>query len=143
MLANLPGAYGVHVTSAADGKSIGVYLDKKTFKNGTTKSITTIKNRAYKSKFLTKTNKPVQHTIIHELGHATWNSHLKSAKAVRAGTEIKSMFKTFKKEKPKAYGRYAYSNVNEFWAEVTAKAVLGRADKYTRFLKKTIKKHKL
>ncbi len=140
-LADLSGAYGVHLT--IDGKSGGIYLDKKTFKNGTVKKIVTTKTGAYKTKFLTKTNKPVQHTIIHELGHATWNSHLRSAKAVNASKEIKAMYKTFKKEKPKSYGSYAFSNVNEFWAETTTKAVLGKSDKYTRFVKSTIKKYKL
>lgn len=141
MLADLSGAYGVHVT--IDGKSGGVYLDKKTFKNGSVKKVSAAKRAAYASKFLSTTNKPVQHTIIHELGHATWNSHYKSPKAVNASKSIQSMYKTFTKEKPKGYGKYAYSNVNEFWAEATAKAVLGKGDKYTSFVKSTIKKYKL
>jgi len=53
------------------------------------------------------------------------------------------MYVKFSKEKPKGYGKYAYSNVNEFWAEVTTRAVLGSSDKYTRFVKSTIKKYKL
>lgn len=141
MLADLAGAYGVHVT--VGGKSEGIYLDKKTFKNGNVKKVTTTKKAAYKSKFLTQTNKPVQHTIVHELGHATWNSHLSSQKAVSASKSIRTMYAKFKKEKPKGYGKYAYSNVNEFWAEATTRAVLGSNDKYTGFVKKTIKKYKL
>lgn len=141
MLAELQGAYGVHVTS--NGESKAVYLDKRTFKNGSVKKITAIKKGAYSTKFLTKTNKPVQHTIIHELGHATWNSALKSKGAVKAGKSIREMYAKFSKEKPKGYGKYAYSNVNEFWAEVTTKAVLGTSDEYTRFVKRTIKQHKL
>ncbi len=141
MLAELSGAYGVHVT--IDGKSGGVYLDKRTFKNGTVKKITSIKKGAYASKFLTRTNKPVQHTIIHELGHATWNSHYTASNSVKAGISIKKMYNEFTKEKPKGYGKYAYSNVNEFWAEATTRAVIGNSDKYTKFVKRTIKKYKL
>lgn len=141
MLADLSGAYGVHVT--IDGKSGGIFLDKKTFKNGTVSSVSTSKRSAYKTKFLTRTNKPVQHTIVHELAHATWNSHFRSKKAISASTEIKKMYNKFTKEKPKGYGKYAFSNVNEFWAEATTKAVLGSRDKYTDFVKRTIKKYKL
>lgn len=141
MIADLSGAFGVHVT--VGGKSEGVYLDKKTFKNGTVEKINKVKKAAYKSKFLTATNKPVQHTIVHELGHATWNSHLKSANAISAGRSIKSAYKKFLKENPKGYGKYSKSNVNEFWAEATTKAVLGTSDEYTKFVKRTIKKYKL
>ena len=141
MLADLQGAYGVAVTK--NGKADGIYLDKKTFKNGNVKKIVTAKTGAYKSKFLTRTNKPVQHTIVHELGHATWNSALSSSNAVKASSSIRSMYAKFTKEKPKGYGKYAYSNINEFWAEVTTRAVLGSSDKYTSFVKKTIKKYKL
>ena len=31
------------------------------------------------------------------------------------------------------------SNVNEVWAEATTKAVLGNADKYTKFIKVSLK----
>jgi len=141
MLADLAGAYGVHVT--AGGKSEGIYLDKKTFKNGSVDKVSSSKRAAYNSKFLTRTNKPVQHTIIHELGHATWNSHFTAKNAINASKSIRTMYAKFKKEKPKGYGKYAYSNVNEFWAEATTKAVLGSSDKYTSFVKKTIKKYKL
>lgn len=141
MLADLSGAYGVHVTSG--GKSGGVYLSKKHFKNATVAKVVQVKKGGYKTKFSTPTNKPVQHTLIHELGHATWNSALSSKGAVGASKSIRTMYNTFKREKPKSYGSYAYSNVNEFWAETTAKAVLGKSDKYTRFVKTTIKKYKL
>lgn len=141
MLADLEGAHGVHVTM--NGESEGVYLNKKSFKNGTVDKIIKVKNSAYKTKFLTKTNKPVQHTIVHELGHATWNSHFKAANAREAGKSIRTMYAKFTKEKPKGYGKYAHSNINEFWAEATSKAVLGSSDKYTKFVKDTIKKYKL
>lgn len=41
------------------------------------------------------------------------------------------------------YGKYAKTNVNEFWAEVCTKAVHGKADKYTKAAKDIIKKYKL
>lgn len=77
-LAELSGALGVHVT--AGGKSEAVYLDTDFYKNGTVAKVNATKQSAYKSGFLTKTNKPVQHTIVHELGHATWNNHLTGQK---------------------------------------------------------------
>ena len=144
-LATMTDAVGVHVTAA--GKSDGVYLNKRYFKNANVAQVVAMKQSAYKSGFLTKTNKPVQHTIVHELGHATWNSHLIGANAVAARRDIVAKYRDFKKEysrgKLKSYGKYATANVNEFWAEATAKAVLGKADKYTRFVKATIKKYKL
>jgi hypothetical protein len=144
-LANLDGAVGVHVTSG--GKSEGVYLDKKSFKKASVEDVNVMKRNAYKAKFLTETNKPVQHTIVHELGHATWNKYLTSPAAVKARPVIEARYKQFLKEyeagKAKGYGKYSTSNVNEFWAEATTKAVLGKPDKYTRFVKETIKKYKL
>ena len=141
MLADLDGAYGVHVT--VDGKSEGVYLSKKHFKNATVDKVVKTKMDGYRTNYSTKTNKPVQHTLVHELGHATWNSHLRSTNAVKAGVVIKNKYKQFMKDKPKGYGSYSRSNVNEFWAETTAKAVLGENDSYTRWLKSIIKKYKL
>lgn len=144
-IADLSGAYGVHVTQ--NGKSSGVFLDKKTFQAGTTASVSKSKTAAYNSGFLTKTNKAVQHTVVHELGHATWNSHLTGRNQVAASRDIREMYKKFQKDvrngKAKGYGSYARSNVNEFWAEASTKAVLGKPDKYTRFVKATIKKYKL
>lgn len=140
-LADLSGALGVHVTK--NGKSDAIYLDRKTFKNASADKISKTVNSAYKTKFLTKTNKSVQHTVIHELGHSTWNSHFKSDNAIKASKSIREMYSKFVKEKPKGYGKYAYSNVNEFWAEATTKAVLDSSDKYSNFVKKTIRKYKL
>lgn len=36
----------------------------------------------------TKTNKPIQHTVVHELVHAACNSRFLSPKAETAGIEI-------------------------------------------------------
>lgn len=40
----------------------------------------------------TKTKKPVQHTVIHELAHATWNNHLDSANAKAATPAVKKLY---------------------------------------------------
>lgn len=144
-LANMEGATGVHVTM--DGKSAGIYLNKRYFKTATPQEVIALKKQAYKTRFLTKTAKPVQHTTVHELAHATWNKHLTKSSAVAARPEIERAYQQFKSDyrnkRIKGYGRYALANVNEFWAEATTKAVLGKADKYTKFVKATIKKYKL
>lgn len=134
--------YGVHVTGG-DGKSKAVYLNKKHFDQ----KLNVIKKehkRGYDSGWSTKTNKPIAHTVTHELAHATWNSHLTSTNAKAASKEIKNLFVTFKNDKKKkGYGEYAHSNVNEFWAETTTKAVHGKADKYTKSVKNIAKKYNL
>lgn len=136
---------GVHVTEG--GKSEGVYLNTAVFKKGTVSSVSTITKGAYKSGFLTNTNKPVQHVVVHELSHAQWNSHLKSANAKAAAASVQKKYKQFLKDyasgKAKGFGKYSTTNVNEFWAEASTKHVLGKPDKYTRFIKSTIKKYKL
>lgn len=43
----------------------------------------------------------------------------------------------------KGYGQYAKTNINEFWAETSAKAVRGDQDRYTRAVRGIIKKYKL
>lgn len=136
------GWLGVHVT--ADGKSEGVYLNKKYFKNATPKQVKDMMTKGYKSKFHTETNKPVAHTITHELAHSVWTSHMTGAKQKAAGKEIAKFFTEWKKDKAKkGYGSYAGTNVNEFWAETITKAVHGKADRYTKALKAIVKKYKL
>ena len=135
----------MHVTRG--GQSEAVYLDTSFYKTGNVAKVVKAKQGAYNSGFLTKTNKPVQHTIVHELGHATWNNHLTGQKQVAASKDIQATYREFRREyasgKLKGYGKYSTSNVNEFWAEATTKAVLGKSDKYTKFVKSTIKKYKL
>ena len=133
---------GVHVTK--NGNSAGVYINKDLFKNGNKQEIITKQTRGYKSGWATLTNKPIAHTVTHELGHATWNEHLTSAKHKAAGKEINKLYNTWKKDKTKTgYGKYASHNVSEFWAETVTKAVHGTADKYTREVKRIVKKYKL
>lgn len=92
----------------------------------------------------TKTKKPVQHTVIHELAHATWNNHLDSANAKAATPAVKKLYNAWTRDrKKKGYGQYAKTNINEFWAETSAKAVRGDQDRYTRAVRGIIKKYKL
>lgn len=135
------GTLGVHVTQG--GKSEGVYLNKKYF-NQKKNDIVSQTKKGYDSGWHTKTNKPIAHTVTHELGHATWNSHLTGANQQAATKDINSLYtKWMKDSKKKGYGEYAKTNVNEFWAETVTKAVHGKADKYTRSVKGIIKKYKL
>ena len=141
-LANLQGAYGVHVTS--NGKSEAIYLNKGTFKNGTIKSVGSQKEKDYASGWSTKTNKPVAHTLTHELAHATWNNHLSGINQKAAGKEINALYKKWSSDRKKTgYGKYAKSNVNEFWAETVTKGIHGKSDKYTKAAFKIAKKYKL
>lgn len=140
-LADLAGAYGVHVTK--NGKSDGVYLDRKTFVNGSRESIAKIKNQAYDNRFLNRTNKPTQHTVVHELGHATWTSHMTGEKQKNAGKEIEVLYKNFKQANPSKWGSYSKTNINEFVAEGITKGVLSNGDKYTKKLIKIVKKYGL
>lgn len=141
-LADLPSnVNGVHVSGG--GKSLNIYLNSNVY-NGKKSEIISRTKKAYDSGWTTKTNKPIQHTVVHELAHATWNSHLSSPKHKAAGKEITALSKTWLKDrKKKGYGEYSRTNINEFWAEVTTKGVLGKSDKYTNSAKRIIKKYKL
>lgn len=141
-LADLGGsAFGVHVTR--DGKSEAVYLDRRHFNTGA-KNVAREHSNNYKSGWSTKTNKPVAHTITHELAHATWNAHMTGANQKAAGNEVKKLYSQWKRDKrKKGYGKYAETNVSEFWAETVTKAVHGKSDKYTKAVKTIANKYKL
>lgn len=118
------GTYGVHVT--ANGKSEGVYLNKKHFMQ-TKKAVEASHKRGYASGWSTKTNKAVAHTVTHELAHATWNANMTGANQKAAGKEVNKLFKSWKKDNKKSgYGKYAETNVSEFWAETVTKAIHGQ-----------------
>lgn len=140
-LADLSGAYGVHVTTG--GKSSGIYLNRAAFLSSEPKDIIAVKRRAYDTNFLNKTNKPVQHTIVHEMAHATWNSHLTGTKQKAAGLEIQRLYRAFLKQNPRRWGSYGKSNVNEFFAEGITLGVLGKSDKYSRELIRITKRYNL
>lgn len=139
-----PGVGGVHVTKG--GQSEVVVLSKSVFngKNTTKKSVEAWAKSGYKSGHLTDTNKPVAHIVTHELAHASWNAHLSGAKYQAAGKDITKMYNSWLKDKKKkGYGKYASTNVSEFWAEVCTKAVHGKADTYTKRAKKIVAKYGL
>lgn len=141
-LATFSGAYGVHVTE--NGKSKAVYLNKRIFKKGTLQSVIAQKQKDYASGWSTKTNKPVAHTLTHELAHATWNSSLSSPNALAAGPAIKKLYNKWSRDKKKTgYGKYAKTNVNEFWAETITKGIHGKSDKYTKAAFSIVKDFKL
>lgn len=141
-LANLTaGALGVQ--ESLGGKSVGIYLNKSYFNKGKQAVLKSTK-KGYASGWHTKTNKPLAHTVTHELGHATWNSSLTGANHKAAGKEIGKLYKTWMKDKKKSgYGTYAKTNVDEFWAETVTKAVHGKSDKYTKKVKEICKKYQL
>lgn len=138
-----PRVMGVQMTNVASGKSAGVYLNSRYFdqKRGW---IHDNLSKQMKDGWQTKTKKPVQHVVMHELGHALWNTALKSPAAQNASPEIHKLYKTWVKDrKKKGYGEYSKSNIDEFWAETTAKACRGDQDHYTRAVKAIVKKYKL
>jgi hypothetical protein len=135
----LADAYGVHVTIG--GKSAGVYLDRKSFQSK--EQVIKAKKKAYDTGFSNRTNKPTQHTVVHELSHSLWTSHHSGSKHIKAGDEISKLYKTFKKDNPKSWGSYGKTNINEFFAEGITKGILGKPDKYTKSLIKIAKKYGL
>ena len=135
--------YGVQETNVLTGKSVGIYLNKRYF-NKTAAQMKAIELGDYKSGWSTKTNKPLAHTVTHELAHATWNTTLKGAKYQEAGAKIQKVYRAWQKSTKKSgYGKYASSNINEWWAETVTKAVHGKADRYTRAVKGITKKYGL
>lgn len=142
-LANLPdNVAGVHLT--VNGGSAGVYLNKGLFKGGTVQSVTKKMLGSYQTGFLTKTNKPVAHALTHELAHSVWNAHMTGAKQMAAGKEIKKVYNAWKADKgKKGYGKYASTNISEFWSETVTKGIHGSNDKYTNALKGIAKKFQL
>lgn len=140
-LADFDGAYGVHVSQ--DGQSKAVYLNRSHFMQGA-KAVGAAHAKNYTTGWSTRTNKPVAHTVTHELAHATWNSHLTGANQKAAGKEIRKVYQRWRGDnKKQGYGKYAHTNVNEFWAETITKAIHGKSDKYTKTLKGICKKYKL
>ena len=132
---------GVHVT--ADGKSVAIYLNKDLYKMpyNVVEQQTKL---GYNSGWSTRTRKPVAHTVTHELAHATWNNKLVGANQRAAGIEIRKLYRQWSRDKSKTgYGKYSKTNINEWFAETTTRAVHGDADKYTRGIKDIIRRYKL
>lgn len=142
MVAPLSGAYGV--TYIGSDGSHGIYLSKSAF-SGKRKDVESrYKQQNYDTGFKNKTNRAIQHTITHELAHATWTSSYTGTKHKAAGKEINKLYQQWMGDKKKkGYGTYGSKNVDEFWAEVVTKGIHGKADKYTRRAIKIAKQYKL
>lgn len=130
-LADISGAYGV--TYIGPNGSQGIYLSRSTFDTSKKKFEASYKKSNYDTGFKNVTNRAAQHTVTHELAHATWTSSYNSPKHKAAGKEIQHLYRQWSKDKKKkGYGSYGKTNVDEFWAEVVTKGIHGKADKYTR-----------
>lgn len=143
MLAKIEGAYGV---AKVNGNETEVYLNSEYYKaDNSFSKIVEDKNKAYKAGWSVKTNKPIQHTTVHELGHALWSTHKTDKNSVAAKKSISNLFSRYKADwrKGKVKGEYATTNVNEFFAEIVTKGVIGTPDRYTKSLWRIIKKYKL
>ncbi len=146
VLADLPKKPSTVAQQTSNGfGSLFIVLNKKFFNMSKKKFVETAKEQ-YKVGWSTKTNKPVAHTVTHELAHALWSDNRIEPRLRQAGDEIKKLRRKWladKKRTELGYGDYAKKNVNEFWAEVVTKAVHGQSDKYTEAVKEIIKKYKL
>ena len=142
MVAPLNGAYGV--TYIGSDGSHGIYLSKSAF-SGKRKDVENAYKKAnYDTGFKNKTNRAIQHTVTHELAHATWCSSYSGSKQKAAGNEIRDLYRKWMwDKKKKGYGTYGASNVDEFWAEVVTKGIHGKSDKYTRKAIRIARKYKL
>lgn len=136
-LADLDGA-----VMGISGES-GIFLNKRYYNQGYKKMVD-IEKKDYKIGFSTATNKPQAHTVTHELAHSLWSKDKTGANQKAASREIRKLYHEWGKDKKKkGYGRYATTNIDEFWAETVTKAVHGKSDKYTIAVKAITKKYKL
>lgn len=141
-VADTQGAYGV--TFINENGSQGIYLSKSFFNQHRNQIESSYRAAEYKMGHKNLTNRPIQHTITHELAHATWTSSYSSSKYRSAGKEIKAMYNSWRKDKRKKdYGSYGAQNVDEFWAEVVTKGIHGKSDKYTKKAIGIARKYKL
>lgn len=130
-LADISGAYGV--TYIGPNGSQGIYLSRQHFDTSKKKFEAAYKKSNYDNGFKNVTNRAAQHTVTHELAHATWTSSYTSPKHRAAGKEIQQLYRQWNKDNnKKGYGSYGKTNVDEFWAEVITKGIHGKSDKYTR-----------
>lgn len=145
-LADLSGMnmLGVTYINSMTGSSTGILLNEKFFDRKKKDVVADIKTGQYDRGYKNRTNAPLQHTITHELAHATWNAGMKRSAAIAAGMEITALYnKWLKDTKKKGYGTYGRTDVSEFYAEGITKAIHGNADKYTRKLIHITKKYGL
>lgn len=80
-LADIDGAYGVTYIGA--NGSQGIYLSRRHFDTSKRKFEAAYKKSNYDNGFKNVTNRAAQHTVTHELAHATWTSSYSSASTRR------------------------------------------------------------
>lgn len=102
------------------------------------------KREGYASGWSVPTTSPLKHTVIHELAHASWQSGRAGAnKKLTAG--IQALYQRYKAEVRSGknpIGKYATSNIDEFWAEGITQATIGKKKTYYSIrLKKLLKKY--
>ena len=102
------------------------------------------KRSAYESKWSVPTTSPLRHTVIHELAHAQWQSGRSGTpKGLTEGIQkLYARYRADVKKGNNPIGKYATSNIDEFWAEGITQATIGKKQSYysTR-LKKLLKKY--
>lgn len=99
------------------------------------------KLRAYKTRWSVPTNAPAQHTLIHELGHSIWVDFIEGRDARLTGLNngIRDLYTSFRKEVARGrlpVSQYATANINEFFAELFTKSMIGKAQ--NRYSKKLL-----
>lgn len=77
-IADISGAYGV--TYIGPNGSQGIYLSRRHFDTSKRKFEAAYKASNYANGFKNVTNRAAQHTVTHELAHATWTSSYTSPK---------------------------------------------------------------
>lgn len=142
------GAYGYTIVAGPDEGLI--VLDKRLHSDP--QELMRMKLKEYKSGFKVKTNAPFKHTIIHELGHQTWNSFKanRGGKWEAAQSEIRKLYREYRQDIRKGrkpFSMYGTSNIDEFFAEAFTGSIIGtkgaRRSRYINGIKKIIKKYKL
>lgn len=102
------------------------------------------KRDGYASGWSFKTTSPLKHTVIHELAHASWQSGRVGAnKSLTAGvTALYRRYQADVRRGKNPIGKYAASNIDEFWAEGITQATIGsKQSYYSTRLKKLLKRY--
>lgn len=141
-------AYGVAFISGPDE---GLVVLSKRLHSDAPKLIEK-KLREYQSGFKVKTNAPLKHTVIHELGHQTWNTvkERRGGKWGNAGVELRKLYSQYRKETlsgKKPFSMYGTTNIDEFYAEAIAGSIIGtkqtQRNKFIKGVRRITKKFKL
>lgn len=139
-LATFDGAYGVYFSDHT------IYLNDKYFNNNPD-SLLRRKAREYANLSKIPTKKPLQHTMIHELGHSLWSTirPRTGPKVRRFESELSKLYRQYRKEVSRGrlpLGDYATANIDEFFAEAITGSIIGRKqNKYTRTVRRLVKRY--